>query len=271
MCISLIYYVVGVLGNRLLRKNRKRSGICLVLYYHGIEERFRQRFARQLEDLLALGRPTSPLLDRALETRARNVVVTFDDGLESVFANAMPELQRRAIPFAVFVPAGKLGVKPDWSTKTKKAQAANGGVVVSAERLRQLSGHELMTVGSHGMTHTNLVSIGEARAREELFQSKRTLEAIVGKPVTLVSFPYGAYTSAHIRYAREMGYRHCFSIEPGEPFVCAEQAVVGRIEVDPTDWRLEYRLKIRGAYGWQSSVWAARRQLTKAIHNLGVV
>jgi len=50
--------------------------------------------------------------------------------------------------------------------------------------------------------------------------------------------------------ARESGYEKVFTVEPKCDESEMKDFVVGRVRVDPSDWRLEYRLKLLGAYRW---------------------
>jgi peptidoglycan/xylan/chitin deacetylase (PgdA/CDA1 family) len=48
-----------------------------------------------------------------------------------------------------------------------------------------------MDIGSHTMTHPNLPNAGPEAARQEITQSKSRLEAAVGAPITMFSYPNG--------------------------------------------------------------------------------
>jgi hypothetical protein len=49
-------------------------------------------------------------------------------------------------------------------------------------------------------------------------------------------------------------------VQPGDA-----SHVVGRIEVSPTDWPLEFRLKIRGAYQWLPLAMSAKRKVVSLL------
>lgn len=85
-------------SRRLLGK--ARQSLTVVVYYHRVLSRERERFGRQMDMLLrwstpirASGEPPS------LSTRA--VLVTFDDGWQSFCEVALPELEVRQIPTLV--------------------------------------------------------------------------------------------------------------------------------------------------------------------------
>jgi peptidoglycan/xylan/chitin deacetylase (PgdA/CDA1 family) len=67
-----------------------------------------------------------------------------------------------------------------------------------------------MVIGSHTMTHPNLPNAGPADAARELTQSKATLEAAIGAPVTMFSYPNGGadryLTPEIVRLVKEAGF-----------------------------------------------------------------
>jgi peptidoglycan/xylan/chitin deacetylase (PgdA/CDA1 family) len=149
----------------------------------------------------------------------------------------------------MFVPSGCLGERPSWVRNS--AHPFWRERVVSADELRQLAEVDVATIGSHSVTHRNLVDLDPAHIEHELVRSRFDLEAALGRPVDLFSFPHGGHNPSVIDQVRRAGYRRAFTIEPtpldggGEPFT------VGRVAADPDDWRLEFHLKIVGAYRWQ--------------------
>ena len=189
------------------------------------------------------------------------VAITFDDGLISFAENALPELEEREIPVALFVVAGKLGTIPAWGDYS--SGAIPGERMLSEEQLRDLSGKVL--IGSHSSTHPMLTKLDRAQARQEIEGSRRELETMLGQKVTLFSFPYGAFAEDLLSYCKDAGYERVFTILPVMAFSNPREFVSGRINVDPTDWPLEFRLKITGAYRWLPYAFDAKRALSKAL------
>jgi peptidoglycan/xylan/chitin deacetylase (PgdA/CDA1 family) len=177
-----------------------------VLYYHAVKPRQRHRFARQMDHLLRGSAPFQIGQLKVAHVGIRTVAVTFDDGFRSVVENAVPELSDRGIPFTVFVPSGSLGVRPTWVLDPTHPSWEEQ--VVSASELRALTQVPLATIGSHSISHPNLLRLDPARSREELAASKAALEAVTGKAVDLFSFPHGAHDAALIDLARIQARLH---------------------------------------------------------------
>ena len=220
---------------------------CVVIYYHAINSADRSRFARQMDEVLRLTKPVPAGLSNVPESSGHFCAITFDDGFVSVLENALPELERRNIPATLFVPTGYLGCPPGW---TKPGSSARQQRVLSAQQLAALSNHGLLAIGSHSVSHPDFLKLDSAQACVELEQSKAQLESMVGYKVGLFSFPHGRYDSRLVELARAAGYDRVFSINPCNAFSEPDHFVEGRVLVDPADWRLEFRLKILGAYRW---------------------
>jgi peptidoglycan/xylan/chitin deacetylase (PgdA/CDA1 family) len=108
----------------------------------------------------------------------------------------------------------------------------------------------LVTLGSHTLTHPFLPSIGDDEARREIAGSRTALEGILNRKIGLFSFPFGGFNQRSIELCREAGYDRVFTTLPNFALVQPNEFVVGRVRVDPTDSPLEFRLKLAGAYRW---------------------
>jgi peptidoglycan/xylan/chitin deacetylase (PgdA/CDA1 family) len=245
--ISFIYFLVDWGGRGLLRLIGKNfPGTCVVLYYHSVPDRYRRRFEQQMTVLVR----TAHLIDlrniTELPANDHSAAITFDDALESFVRNVVPLLVCLNIPVTVFAVADALDGRPDWA----KGYYLPDERVMSAESLRHLP--EWVTVGSHSLTHANLVTSDADAVAQEIICSREKLELLLDRPVSLFSFPFGVFDDNSIRRCREAGYSRVFTTEPSLFRAADNDFVVGRIAADPWDWWLEFHLKIRGAYCWQS-------------------
>lgn len=134
--------------------------------------------------------PLEQLLEE--QTGSGLCALTFDDGLEDVYTVAYPILKERGLPFTVFVTSGFVD-KPGYLTR---------------EQLLRLAMDPLCTIGSHGTAHRLLPEIGEEAQREEIFQSKQQLEALIGREVGIYAYSHGAYTGEILELMPQAGYRY---------------------------------------------------------------
>ena len=244
----LISSVVGM-----LRKlaGIPREGECIILYYHAIAPEHRARFSRQMDHLLHYAKPARIDGNTPLERGVRYAAVTFDDGYESVAAQALPELEARGIPATIFVASELAGKKPGWQGYPEQC--------MSFDQLRSLPAN-LITMGSHTKSHPFLPDISENEARQELSESKARLEQERGRPITLFSFPYGGFNDRLVGWCREAGYEHVFTTLPQVARLERTEFTIGRFVAEPTDWAIEFHLKLMGAYRWLPFAFALKRK-----------
>ena len=251
LAISLVVRGIDVASD-LVRHSLKQPlpARGVVLYYHAVKVRQRQRFAEQMDALCRYASPFSAASPETMRGARYQAAVTFDDGFTSVLTNAVPELTKRAIPFTIFIPTGSLGQKPAWVRHP--SHAAWEERVLSERELRDLVANPLATIGSHSITHPNFLEIDAATADDEFSRSKAHLETVLRTQVDLLSYPYGAHNAALDRRARHAGYRRVFSIDPSMVTPDAPHYAIGRVIADPDEWPIEFRLKLHGAYRWRS-------------------
>jgi peptidoglycan/xylan/chitin deacetylase (PgdA/CDA1 family) len=155
---------------------------------HAVE--FRD-FIDQLDEIVSGGYRTLKLDDLELPFRAsKPLMITFDDGHESDFSVAAPELARRNLHAIFFV---------IWSFLGRPGYLSRDQVL----RLRRLG----FEIGSHGLTHTGLTGISPAEASKEVLESKRRLEDLLQEPISGLALPFGHYNDAVIKAAWAAGYR----------------------------------------------------------------
>ena len=254
--IKLLISIILDAYDALIRQLVGRGlGSCVIINYHSISEETKSRFSKQLDLLLCLATPIPAGKEFALQKGRRYVAVTVDDVFCDFVLNGLPELCQRNIPVTLFPPTDFLGKKSSWDDYGGENKV--GEEVVSTDELKRIAKFETVDFGSHGVTHSNLTRLSEEAARQEFQYSKKNLELIVGRKITSFSFPYGSYGSRELQLAAEAGYKFYFDSAPQQIFSAMSGGLTGRVDVQPTDWNIEFRLKICGAYRWVrlASVW----------------
>jgi peptidoglycan/xylan/chitin deacetylase (PgdA/CDA1 family) len=141
----------------------------------------------------------------------RSVVITFDDGYESVYRHALPVLRKYNFPATLFVYNDFIGA----------------GDALSWAQLQELSASGLVSVQAHSKTHRNLIerSTGETdeRYRQMLeLEARAPREAIERKlsgPVRHYAYPYGDANEAVLDVLGRQQYLLGVTVNPGgNPF-----------------------------------------------------
>jgi peptidoglycan/xylan/chitin deacetylase (PgdA/CDA1 family) len=257
--ISVVSFVILAASKvvRALAGIRPR-GKCMVLYYHSVPREQRGQFAKQLDLILRHCKVIDATKPHDLPAGSEYAAITFDDAFENYVEEALPELKKRKMSSTMFVISDALG--------KGFGPVGHPEKVMSVEQLLALP-KDLVGIGSHTVSHPYMPEIGSEMARSELVNSKLALEGILGREIATFSFPFGGFSSELVGMCREAGYRRVFTTLP-EFFTCGPaEFAVGRIRVDPTDWPIEFRLKLAGAYNWLPVAFALKRKLRMVLGN----
>jgi peptidoglycan/xylan/chitin deacetylase (PgdA/CDA1 family) len=123
---------------------------------------------------------------------SKSVVITFDDGLQSVYASAFPVLERFGFPATVFLVAGYCGKSNNWPGQPTSIPCYP---LMTWSQIRELRCHGL-DFGAHTFTHPRLDQVPPEELEHELLDSKKMIEDQLGHKVSLFSYPYGRYNRA---------------------------------------------------------------------------
>lgn len=261
--ISLFYFLTTLAIDRIKHVfGGKRGGRLVILYYHGVPSLARQYFAAQMDMLKAASTVVTADYSEPLMPDRLYTAITFDDAFESVYENALPELEQRGIPATVFVPVGFLGKHPTWEMEPECPD--RNETVMSEEKIRSL-GSSVLRFGSHTVSHPRLSTLDDEALFKELRESKKRLEALLGMSVDEIAFPHGDFDERVIEGCRSVGFRYGYTIEPRLVSPTESEFIRGRVSVSPFDSRMVFFLKMNGAYRWLPAAAYLKRRLRRIL------
>ena len=231
---------------------------CMVLAYHAVSPAERPLFASQMDFLMKRAKPLPADIDQLPAQTGNFAIVTFDDGLENIIENALPELQKRNIPATLFVVTDFFGRNRDWEHRGGDDTRAE--LVMTEEQLKAIASDSI-TVGSHSMTHPLMTKIPKDQLRQELLGSREKLEKMLQRKVSLLSFPYGGFNEQVVAESKLAGYKRVFTALPVYACTKPNEFATGRVGTHPTDWPIEFRLKLAGAYRWLPIAFSLKKRV----------
>ncbi len=166
----------------------------------------KREFAQQMDALAKAGfvGVTLGQLWRHWQTGAslpagRPVVISFDNGYQSQYSNALPILVR-------------LGWKAIENLQLSGLPPSEGGL--SEEQVRGLiaAGWELDT---QGYSHAELTALSRSQLRFQVLDARRTLQRRYNVPVNWFCYPSGHYNAAVIEMVKEAGFIGSTTVIPG--------------------------------------------------------
>jgi len=170
-------------------------------------------FRRQLEFLLRDGWTPVLLSELSGALPPKPVLVTFDDGTADAYERAFPILKELGFKANVFLVCEAIGRHTAWEDPAVEPFQR----VLDRDQILEMQASGLVEFGSHTLRHPDLARLSLEEARCEAAESRRRLEALLGRPVTAFAYPYGsgAYLPEVRATVRQAGYLHDFSIRQG--------------------------------------------------------
>lgn len=76
-----------------------------------------------------------------------------------------------------------------------------------------LGQHPLITIGAHGVFHTDLTVLSEQECLNELQKSKDYLEKLIQKEVKAMAFPFGTYNEKVLKATEKVGFTQLLALD----------------------------------------------------------
>ena len=213
----------------MLLHNPAFSAPLSVLVYHHIQEKptsdvscTPQDFESHIEAMVKEG--FTPLTAEAAITYLNSgksnlkkpVVVTFDDGYESLYHYALPVAKKYKFPIIVFVITSRIGRKPQFARYLNEKQ------------IKEMHDSGFVEFGTHTHDlHTKSMNIYNAfevpadknpvlpLLEKDLKRSYETLKSITGKAPISLAWPYGKFNKEFTKIAIDAGYKIHFTSVSG--------------------------------------------------------
>ena len=175
--------------------------VPILLYHHiGISQKGSpyyvspNEFDRQINLLYDWGYKTISVeqlveaIQHGAELPAKPIILTFDDGSETVYTDAFPIMQNYGFTGTVYIVYNYVGAS----------------LYLDRDQIRELhdAGWE---IGSHSLSHVNLRQ-RPGKQMEEIVDSRWKLESLLDVPILTFAYPFGANDADSLYFVRYAGY-----------------------------------------------------------------
>lgn len=180
------------------------------------------------------------------EDLSKTVVITFDDGYQDFYTDAMPILKQCGFSAIVFLATDRI---------QNTSVRLEGVDYLTWREVRELQS-EGIQFGSHTVTHPDLRSLGPEQIEYELGYSKETIEDKLGVPVTSFAYPF-AFPEENKNFTRflldeleNQGFQNGVTTMLGRASKESSRFFLPRLPVNTWDDQNFLRAKLEGAYDW---------------------
>ncbi len=133
------------------------------------------------------------------DDKTKYVALTFDDGYKDFYEYVFPIIKKYNIKVTLYVVPSFIN-KKDY---------------LSYSELIEISESNLVEIGSHGMSHSDLTKENKEKYLQEISESKKYLENILKKRIYTFCYPYGRYTDDIVKTVEKNGYIAAVSTDNG--------------------------------------------------------
>jgi peptidoglycan/xylan/chitin deacetylase (PgdA/CDA1 family) len=101
--------------------------------------------------------------------------------------------------------------------------------VMKGEETKILSQSKWVEIGSHCVSHHNLLHLADDKVKDELTDSKNYLEKVTGYKVESIAYPFGLYNARIKALAKEAGYTRQLAVNYLLPEDHADSSICNRL------------------------------------------
>ena len=163
----------------------------------------------------------------------KRVAITFDDGYEDNYSQALPILKKYDACATLYLVTDRH--ERDWSVN-KNAKHNSGDLMreakLSDKQVAEMLASGVFELGGHTLTHCHLPSVDLATKTFEINECKKVLNATFATQVTSFAYPFGHYSDEDIKLCEAADFNTAVTTDEG-------------IDTQPNAFRLK-RVKVSG-------------------------
>ena len=205
-------------------------------------------FEKQVRWLKANGWEFVFVSELTIETDRKQVALTFDDGYRDNLLAADPVLKNYQAKATLYLPVDRHN--QDWSVK-KKSHHTDQELMLEPklldEDVEQMLDSGRWELGSHGISHENLVVLSHAERAKEIQESKALLEQRFSIGVASFAYPFGLYEDEDVSLVQSSAYDFAITTEQGvsEDYAGREAYQLKRVKVSGKNGMYAFELRMR--------------------------
>ncbi|MCS7005877.1 MAG: polysaccharide deacetylase family protein [Cytophagales bacterium] len=160
----------------------------------------------------------------------RPIILTFDDGYEDNFQNALPLMQKYGFRGVIFL-LGNLF--PDYNFWDVALGDERFSLMNQSQREAFVrAGWE---IGAHSLSHKRLTQISTKEAYDEIKKSKSLLETSLSISVISFAYPYGDYNSEIRDITKKVGFSFAVATDSGGLHLEDDRFAIFRVNIFPDE------------------------------------
>ena len=176
-----------------------------ILMYHSISNNNNNfsvkvdNFYKQMKTMINFGYKSVNLNEIHNNRNEKKFVITFDDGYEDVYINALPILNELKLKATCFIVSNQIGKKNAWDNDKKEFPEMN---LMNEKQILSWQKNGL-EIGSHSLDHSNLIKLSLEEKMKQIIEPKKYFKDKFNININSFSYPFGGYDEACFKLIKE--------------------------------------------------------------------
>lgn len=184
-----------------------------------------QYFSMLLETLIAGNIPVLDLSTLLRPETQKGVAITFDDGMRSVYQNALPVIREHGVPAHLFLATAAVEGNSPWPRNPVDGHTFDMLGWGEIEALRECG----VLIESHTHLHPDMRTLTVAQMDEECGSADDMIESKLGRRPEYFAYPFG-YHNKIVRDRVRQRYKGTVTTELRQLMVSEDTAALPRID-----------------------------------------
>lgn len=156
----------------------------------------------------------------------KSIVLTFDDGYQSVYDHAFAVLKKYGFTATIFLVSGYCGKQNNWPGQPAEVPR---WPLLNWQQIKEMDGSGI-EFGAHGVNHAQLDLLESQAMQDEILNSKLMIQDQLGHEIFDFAYPYGKYNPKVKKFVSEVFASAC-TTKVGLSTIASDPYELERIEI----------------------------------------
>ena len=203
-----------------------------------------KNFKKQMNFMKNNGYNTINLEDLSKKNYKKLFIITFDDGYEDIYLNAMPILEELNFTATCFLVSSLIGKYNIWDINNKSYKKKK---LMNENQINNWLNKKL-SIGAHSADHKDLKKLNYNDKSYQIIEPIKKIKNIFNKDIKTFSYPYGHFDEESVKIVSE-NYNFAVTTQRSRfSFNKFENCKLPRVPINQNDTFLKFYIKIKTIY-----------------------
>jgi peptidoglycan/xylan/chitin deacetylase (PgdA/CDA1 family)/glycosyltransferase involved in cell wall biosynthesis len=167
------------------------------------------------------------------------IIITFDDGYQDNFINALPLLNKYQTKAVFYFLSDSTILFNNWDQNSELELSK----IMTLEEKKEFTKNQLVEIGSHSINHPHLTALTENEILNQMKESKKQLEETFQKKILSFAYPFGSSHEKIYELCEKAGYHFAVNTDRGGLYIYENRFAIFRVNIFPEDDLIQLKKK----------------------------